>query len=183
MRLTSHERNDYMKSPTSAKTSINSTKMPAIFKKITWSILETSRNLDWGGGKYDIASTYLATKYGIVNHIYDPYNRSEEHNEYVLTRHQYDSATMSNVLNVIKNAKDRKRTVDRCLRHLKIGAKLYITVYEGDKSGVGRVTKDDCWQENRRLISYVDELKSYNPMMQNGMIIITRTGGKPHYVN
>ena len=43
------------------------------------------------------------------------------------------------------------------------GEKLYITVYDGDRSGIGRITKTDkngsaaCWQENRKYKDYIPE--------------------------
>ena len=38
---------------------------------------------------------------------------------------------------------------------------VYVTVYEGDKSGVGRETKKDCWQRNEQLIFYLSKFNDY----------------------
>ena len=35
------------------------------------------------------------------------------------------------------------------------GAAVMVTVYEGDKSGAGRVTKADCYQRNERIGEYL----------------------------
>ena len=38
---------------------------------------------------------------------------------------------------------------------------VYIAVYEGNKSGVGRQTKKDCWQRNERLSAYLERFNDY----------------------
>lgn len=147
---------------TSANTSINKNKVPAIFHKVEFA--PGTRNLDLGGGKYDIATEYLATK-GVTNVIYDPYNRPESENQRALggifRPQMYDSCTISNVLNVIQHKVTRMLLLQKAYEHLKEDGFVAITVYEGDKSGQGRVTKKDCWQENRVLSSYLDEIKEF----------------------
>ena len=64
----------------SAATSVNH--IPAGFKKIVKDRYK-GINLDWGGGKYDKGTKYL-NQWGIINLVYDPYNRSEEHNQEML---------------------------------------------------------------------------------------------------
>ena len=52
---------------------------------------------------------------------------------------------------------------------------VYITVYEGDRSGVGRVTKADCYQLNQPLKWYyrlITEKLGYKATMKNGVICI-----------
>jgi hypothetical protein len=69
---------------------------------------------------------------------------------------------------------------------------VYITVYEGDKSGVGRETKKDCWQRNERLYVYLEKFNDYIRKKYNhnanffkikyGMIIgTTQYGGHISY--
>lgn len=52
------------------------------------------------------------------------------------------------------------------------------TVYEGDKSRVGRETKPDCWQENRPLRSYAKEVvRVYDGAkikIKNGVMEVTK---------
>jgi hypothetical protein len=38
---------------------------------------------------------------------------------------------------------------------------VFVSVYEGDGSGVGRQTKKDCWQRNEKLISYLNKFNDY----------------------
>jgi hypothetical protein len=162
---------------TSAKTSINSTKVPAVFTRVKpWGAFKRgTRNLDLGGGRYDTATEFLAGL-GVENVIYDPYNRSAEHNAVVLKSEvmngHADSVTISNVLNVIKE-KDRRLGVLAIAKlALKPNAKAYITVYEGDKSGIGRETSAG-YQLNKRTVRYVEECETLfeNVRVRNGVII------------
>ena len=162
-----------MQTYTSANTSINSKQVPAVFKKVNWS--SDSINFDLGGGKYDTATEYL-DGLGVTNLIYDPYNRSRAHNDRVLAiaiNHRPDSCTISNVLNVIMEPDVRTDTLRFAKAVLKSGGSCFITVYEGDKSGVGRVTKGNCYQNNKRLAEYIDEVRNVfgNALIYKGMII------------
>ena len=138
---------------TSANTSINQ-RIPALFKKVDWK--EGTTNLDYGCGKYPwYAADYIAKK-GVLNVSYDPYNYPIT--EKIISGQKFDTVTLSNVLNVIEDYRDRIHVLEQCKEYLKYGGTLYITVYEGDRSGEGRETKPDCWQENRKLKSYIDEV-------------------------
>ena len=162
---------------TSAKTSINRTRVPALFKHPAIQWQAGTRNLDWGGGRYDTATEFLKGL-GVENEIYDPYNREATHNERVLAESPYDSATVSNVLNVVQGAENRRSIIKEVLDNVKEGGIIYVKVYEGDGSGTGRLTKQgSCWQENRKTSSYVDELKKFKPQMiggSNKIIIIKK---------
>ena len=39
-----------------------------------------------------------------------------------------------------------------------LGRKIYVTVYEGDKSRNSRATKKDCYQLNWPAIDYISEI-------------------------
>ena len=157
-----------MQNITSANTSINSKKAPAIYsmpKAIE--LMKGKKVIDIGGGKYDTA-ILKAVEYGATVAIYDPYNRTVDHNAIVLSG-KYDVAIISNVLNVICNHVDRVNVIQLALSKAPI---CLVTIYEGDKTGVGRQTAADCWQENRRLESYLQELKAVFPRCQKiGKII------------
>lgn len=153
----------------SRNTSINANRVPAIFRKIPWT---PGRNVDIGGGKYDTATRFLEPL-GVRNLIFDPHNRSEQHNRNVVMDvaiYGADTATISNVLNVIKERSNRIEVLKTAKRWAK---KTYIGVYEGDKSGTGRETKKGCWQENRVLADYIPEVREVfsNVEIRNGMII------------
>ena len=143
---------------TSAATSINSSRCPAIYSKPNVvPYLVNKRVLDYGGGKYDTAIN-RAKRYGCEVKVYDPYNRSESENLQALQSGPYDCVISSNVLNVIKEPEVRAAVVRDMARHCKERGVMFFTVYEGDKSGVGRQTGKDQWQENRPIESYMREV-------------------------
>jgi len=113
-------------------------------------------NSDIGGGKFSKATVYLRTL-GVDNIVFDPYNRSDLHNDSALSiiTKGVDTATVANVLNVIKEF-DSRRDVIQIARFSMVA---YFDVYEGDKSGEGKPTRDG-WQENRKLATYVAEVKA-----------------------
>lgn len=158
---------------TSANTSINSSKLPAIFKLINLS--PNTINLDFGGGRFDNASEYLATK-DVTNLIYDPYNRSSEHNKNVLDtirkNNGADTATCSNVLNVIKEENARHTVIQNIYNLLKSNGIAYFTVYEGTGKGNEGATKSG-YQLNRKTVDYVDEIKEvFSNVTRKGKLII-----------
>lgn len=162
---------------TSKNTSVNRTKVPAIFKKLSWK--SGQLNLDLGGGKFDSAQIYIG-QFSAINRIYDPYNQSAEQNQLALEKFDYDTVTISNVLNVIQEEFNWQPLIQLGLEHLKLSGLLYITVYEGDGSGVGRVSKPDCWQHNKKLgyyFSVIQKMKftcQIKAEMNKGMIILTK---------
>jgi len=156
---------------TSKKTSVN--QLPAIAKLVEefhgWKSKTT--NLDIGAGKYNKFTDYLEKK-GVRNFPYDLYNRTDKENKTALRR-KYHTITMSNVLCVIKDKKVRKFLIQLAKSKLRKDGKVYITIYEGDKSGVGCITREDCWQENKRTIEYVDEIfEVFTTVSIKGKLII-----------
>jgi hypothetical protein len=173
------ERDIQLNSPeqkySSANTSINSTKLPAIFNLVNFA--EGTLNLDYGGGKFDNATQALAER-GVSNLIYDPFNRSKEHNEGVIKtvrRHGgADSITCSNVLNVIAEEEVRLSVISNINKLLKMGGVAYFTVYEGDGSAQGKETSSG-YQLNRKTTWYVDEIAQVFPNVQRkGKLIIAK---------
>ena len=131
---------------TSKDTSINSTKLPRIYKLIEGRIDKEEKVIDYGCGKffdnYNLPDNYVG---------YDPYNRPETE----LLNETYDVAICSNVLNVISEIENRIKLLEQLKQLAKT---IFITVYEGDRSGRGRVTKNDCYQLNRTRGDYIPEL-------------------------
>ena len=160
---------------TSAKTSINSTKVPALFKLIN--LPSGTINLDFGGGRYDTATDYLSND-DVTNLIYDPYNRSSEHNKNVLDtirkNNGADTATCSNVLNVIKEENARHTVIQNIYNLLKSNGTAYFTVYEGTGKGNEGATKSG-YQLNRKTVDYVDEIKEvFSDVTRKGKLIIAK---------
>lgn len=144
---------------TSKQTSINSTKAPAVYSmKRAVNVMTGKTVVDIGGGRFDTAAE-AARVYGAAVSIYDPFNRTPEHNAAVLAG-SYDVAVISNVLNAIDSEAARGDVVRLAATK---AAALLITIYEGDRSGTGRQTAADSWQENRRTADYMDEIAAALP--------------------
>lgn len=157
----------------SAATSINSSKLPAIFGMGRWKPGEI--NLDYGGGRFDNATKALGD-YGVTNLIYDPYNRSASHNNDVLKQIKEaggaDRATCSNVLNVIKEPEARNAVIRNIHRLLKPGGIAYFTVYEGTGLGNEGPTKAG-YQLNRKTADYIEEIAEVFPNVKRRGKLIT----------
>ena len=160
----------------SAETSINSSKIPTLFHLVDFK--NGSLNLDYGGGKFDNVADYLESEYGATNLVYDPYNRSSEHNKAVLDQVRKnggaDTVTCSNVLNVIKEPSARLAVIRNCKNYLKNGGTAYFTVYVGDSSGVGKITSKG-YQLNQKTPWYVDEISQvFSNVSRKGQLIIAK---------
>ena len=162
---------------TSANTSINSTKLPAIFSMVRFE--PETINLDYGGGKFDNATAALEGK-GVTNLVYDPYNRSSGHNKDVIDTIRKnggaDTATCSNVLNVIKEPAARTLVIKNIYKLLKPNGVAYFTVYEGTGKGDEGPTKAG-YQLNKKTADYVEEISSVFPSVsRRGKLIIASKG-------
>lgn len=148
---------------TSRGTSINR-RRPAIYTKLMKAGIRFEREtaIDYGCGRY-------FDDYGLPKTVvgYDPYNGKG--NEDLLDGF-YDVAICSNVLNVIAEPEVRE---DILFDLARIAETVYITVYEGDKSGKGKPSGKDSWQENRRLRDYLPEVEDVfsEVTIKNGVII------------
>lgn len=163
-----------MQKYSSAKTSINSKKVPALFTKVNkyfgWK--KGTRNLDYGGGKWNTATNFLKSK-GVRNLIYDKYNRSDTHNNQIMEAinlDRVDTATLSNTLNVIKERSEKETILYIVKAALKKEGICYITCYNSGKTGE---SNPDSWQEGKSLKSYLPLVKKIfgNGEIKHGMII------------
>lgn len=162
----------------SAATSINSNKLPAIYKMVSFNPGDVI--VDFGGGKFDNAVEYIKDK-GATLVVYDPYNRSAEHNREVLKilreNGGADAAVNSNVLNVIKEPEARKNVLENIARITKPGAPIYITVYEGKGDGQEGPTKSG-YQLNRKTADYLEEIQEVFPdATRRGKLITAHNSG------
>lgn len=150
----------------SAATSINSNKLPAIYKMVNFEPGKVY--LDFGGGKFDNGVYFVKDK-GATLLVYDPYNRSDEHNKQVLAELKEnggaDAGLNSNVLNVIKEPEARLAVLRNLKRMVKPGGDIYITVYEGSGKGNEGPTKAG-YQLNRKTERYMDEVRQIFPDAQ-----------------
>jgi len=135
----------------SANTSINKTKLPAIYGKIDFDLYQYSTILDVGCGKYtDHIKEYLKN-FNVCYRGYDRYNKPMRNNIFAL-RCKPSLIVCSNVLNVIKEESIIKGIIE-LIEGYQVPFK--ISVYEGNKTGIGSTTKKDCYQRNERIGSYL----------------------------
>ena len=161
----------------SAATSINGSKLPAIFKLVDFHA--NTLNLDYGGGKFDNATEYLKTL-GVTNLIYDKFNRTPQHNQEVIRAVREnggaDTCTLSNVLNVIKEESIRHEILVNIHKLLKSDGILYITVFEGQPGQKEGPTKSG-YQLARKTSEYIDEVANVfgeDNVTRRGKLIVAR---------
>lgn len=149
-----------MQKATSKSTSINKDKLPAIYGKLDKLVAPDTYILDYGCGRFTGHLHAWAAAHDCILLPYDPFNQDDSTNteswETALAVSAEGGrliAICSNVLNVIDDD-DAMETVLQNISRLSCPA--YFTVYEGDKTGVGRYTGPDSYQRN-------DVLKDYLP--------------------
>lgn len=145
-----------MQKYSSKNTSVNSVLLPAVYNKVNLSDLRKDCKksfpiiLDYGCGKNTDHVMDFCNHEFCLWRGYDPHNKSYAENIFALSS-KPDIIVCSNVLNVI-DEDDEILKIHILLRSF--NKPYFITVYEGNKSGVGRKTKEDCWQRNQRLSKY-----------------------------
>jgi hypothetical protein len=161
--------NEVQQQYSSAKTSLN--QVSAGHKKIKWKA--GTANLDWGGGKSDMGTKYLKDTHDVTNYVYDPFNRSAAENAAAL-KSKPDTITSHNVLNVIQ---EDEVIIEMMKEWKKItSAKtIYITVYEGNRSGEGKPTSKG-YQRNMKLADYLPLVQQVFPSAskKGTMIVINK---------
>ena len=162
---------------------------PAVFKavrdKIGWQ--SGTINLDYGGVTEDadaVADTFFEPL-GVTNVIYDKFNQTSEHNQAVIrflrSQGGADTATLSNVLNVIKEIHIRREVLEDVYSLLKPNGVLYAYVHEGSKAdqeqGARQTTKG--WQNFRKTGDYLDEIHEVFPgaYVKYGILICPKSAG------
>jgi len=160
---------DYPKNQefTAADTSINQTKPPATFgsladRKVV-EFVEGGINADIGGGKFDNGSELLAEKFNVTNYVYDPFNRNPDHNALAVDAirdGKADTATVNNVLNVVQEPSARDQVIKQAANAIGPDGTAYFLIFEGDKTGVGKETGGNKYQNNQKAEFYKPELEA-----------------------
>jgi hypothetical protein len=150
---------------TSAKTSIK--QVPAGFnivdKHFGWQ--PNTVNLDIGGGKYDLMTEKLLEK-NATNLVYDPYNRSLEHNlkiVYRITETSVDTVTIFNVLNVIKERLIQLEVLYLAKSALKVGGYVFVRSTYMNPAKVSGLTKSGTFQHYLTQKEYLEIVKEVFP--------------------
>jgi hypothetical protein len=171
-----------MQKHTSANTSVNTTRLPAVYNKVDWSKYTNSVDDYY---VVDIGCGRMETQILINNHLkrnkirhffpYDPYQFNivaTENAKNIIENNAINKVVVcSNVLNVIDNDEALTTVIAYLCDAIVSVTKepdgvykmnpCYITVYEGNKSGIGKETKKDCWQRNERLSVYLKKFNDY----------------------
>lgn len=166
---------------TSKNTSINSSKLP---KGISFLLSEyeisAKRVLDYGCGKF--SNTQASIEAAEAKYIpYDPYNLLFEVNLSSIdeiTTNGVDFIVCSNVLNVIREDSALDETISR-LKQLVLdnpNCTLIVTIYDGNRTGIGAKTRNDQYQRNEKLNDYIDRFtreSDINAKTKKGCLIIS----------
>lgn len=148
---------------TSKNTSINT--LNTAYKLIEGKYPIGTLIFDYGCGKYNTNRDF-ATQCGYCWFGYDPYNRTKKENTENINhvrerRDAPDIVMLNNVLNVIDNVNSINGILsDIYYNYAGDNTDIYITIYEGDKSGVGKVTTKG-YQRNEKLIKYREYISEW----------------------
>ena len=161
-----------MQNYTSKNTSVNTTKLPAVYNKVRWDKLpQYTKVLDWGCGKDTTLINNTLDRHGLVHVGYDPNWKSEMENEAAISLlGMVDAFVCSNVLNVIDDDAVVRDICQKAMQH----KYFFITVYEGDGSGIGKRSKNDCYQRNAKIKLYMKYFSDFNGLyIKKGIITNT----------
>lgn len=170
---------------TSAATSIR--QIPALVKSDLFAKLVNSAFvnsgvepsiMNFGAGKYpEMTAQYLTDRFpGVDVHAYDPYNLPDAVNADALKKTGYDIVFSANVLNVINSDDALTEAIVKMAAYVRIYGRIVIGVYEGDKSGVGRMSGADTYQRNLRTAEYLPLIRNVLKMQGFGFFYVEKCG-------
>lgn len=120
---------------------------------------------DYGCGRFNTNRDF-ATQCGYCWFGYDPYNRTKEENmeninHVIERRYAPDIVMLNNVLNVLDSTNSMNDILsDIYYTYSDEHTDIYITIYEGDKSGVGKETTKG-YQRNEKLNNYIGYISEW----------------------
>ena len=103
---------------------------------------------------------------GVENLVFDPYNRDMVHNVKVVNRiynNDVDTATIFNVLNVIKERKIQLNVIRLAFSALKEGGMLYVRSTYMNPAKRSGVTKSGTFQHYKTQREYLEIVKKIFP--------------------
>jgi hypothetical protein len=153
---------------TSADTSLN--QIPGLYKIVPkllkqldyWS--HAREVLDYGGGRFDAFVEELA-RLGTRSFVYDPFNRTHEHNLLVVRLLKIKPARVTvcaNVLNVIREPAVRQEALETMRKLTAPAGDVLISTHSGDGDSRGRITPKG-WQSHRPTKNYLREVRRVFP--------------------
>jgi hypothetical protein len=117
-------------------------------------------NADIGGGRFDSITKWLKGE-GVENIVWDKFNRDAEHNtkaEARLRGGQADTATVSNVLNVIAEPEARAAVIATAMDAVRPGGEVFFSMYTAPK--MGEVKGRDAFQTGMKTADYISEIEA-----------------------
>lgn len=150
---------------TSAKTSQNI--LPSPVKKLIKNNYWKSGmvNLDIGGGRFDKMTDYMK-KYNISNLVYDPFNRTPEHNKKIVNyikENEVDTVTLFHILNVIKEEKIQLKKLKQAYFSLKKGGVVFIYSNYKKVNRKPEKTMKNCFQNYTTSKEFISLIKKVFP--------------------
>lgn len=113
--------------------------------------------LDYGCGK-GLSKEYCEKTYNNCKvFLYDPYHGFDEVNDFLESckKSKNNIITCNNVLNVLQDDVLKTEIVSIAVFANYAYTDVIFKIYEGDKSGIGRVSKKDCYQRNEKTENYM----------------------------
>jgi hypothetical protein len=134
-------------------------------------------NADIGGGRYDHITKEMKKRYKVNNIVYDPFNRSLEHNRKaaaLIRGGQTDTSTVTNVLNTIQYKDDREPVIAQAADAIKRDGVAYFTMYNSGKKG--ETMGGESYQVAEDATFYMPEIEKYFEEVElvggkNGVVI------------
>jgi hypothetical protein len=165
-----------MQKITSKNTSQN--QLAGFYKKaVSMEILGNAEQiLDYGCGKYLSKINQFAGENNFCVIGFDPFHLTEQENEMAVSDYNLRNTThlvCNNVLNVLQD-KDLKFNVQYISFLCSVGSfPALFTVYEGNKTGNGAISKKDCYQRNDKKAQYISYLERFfkSVVHLNGILI------------
>lgn len=169
-----------MQGHSSKNTSVNTKRLPAVYNKVNWKHyahpLDNYHIVDIGCGKMETQwLIYDRLQKENIDKFY-PWDPNHECIVNKLLSQRIMKNTDVNkviICSCVLNVIDDDEALNRLIANIcdmsvylwhdgtyKMNP-VYISVYEGDRSGVGKESKKDCWQRNERLSMYLDKFNNY----------------------
>ena len=121
-------------------------------------------NSDIGGGRFDyITNTIFRDTFGVKSYVYDPFNRDMGHNMQAakaISNGKSDTATVSNVLNVIKEKFNRSLVIAQAADAIKPEGEAYFSMYNRPGEG-GPTSGGESFQVGQDLEFYRAEIEKF----------------------
>lgn len=139
---------------------------------------------DYGCGRYS-NNEYFCLEKRIKWFGYDPYWKDDKQNEETLEyiNNYYstiDCVVCSNVLNVIDNIDVIYNILIFLSNTGHCDTKYIFSCYSGNKSGIGKETKKDCWQRNEKIKVWIERFEKYFNIdyVKNDVVICSKKDRK-----